>query len=291
MTQGLAGAGQSADCCADEKGSVRYTTPPRPTPSCPRPRADAPTRTDTAPQRPRQNARSHHASPIDAAERPEDPSSSQYAPSQAEHRLHRSVLRASTAAAGDVITTLDLSELVSQAARGDPAAWEEIIRRYSGLVAAKIRTFRLQDADTLDAMQITWLRLAENIHRIQHPEHLGGWLATTAARVCIYILHHANRTQSLTDAMVNTLADTTMNPEQRVIEARTAQILHTLVAELPPRRRRLLRALFTDQPPSYAELSSTTGMPLGSIGPARNRALRQLRRMLHDHQLCSHAEP
>jgi len=37
------------------------------------------------------------------------------------------------------------------------------------VVIAKIRTFRLQDADALDAAQMTWLRLAENIHRIQHP--------------------------------------------------------------------------------------------------------------------------
>jgi hypothetical protein len=27
---------------------------------------------------------------------------------------------------------------------------------------------------------MTWLRLAENTHRIQFPERLGGWLATTA---------------------------------------------------------------------------------------------------------------
>ena len=53
---------------------------------------------------------------------------------------------------GDVTASLDVAELLRRAARGDPAAWDEIVGRYSGLVSAKIRTFRLQDADALDAM-------------------------------------------------------------------------------------------------------------------------------------------
>ena len=74
---------------------------------------------------------------------------------------------------------------------GDPAAWDEIFRRYSNFVYAAVRSFRLQEADALDAMQMTWLRLAENAHRVQFPERLGGWLATTARRECLHILRQA----------------------------------------------------------------------------------------------------
>jgi len=164
------------------------------------------------------------------------------------------------------------------------------MRRYSRLVAAKVRAFRLQDADALDAIQTTWLRLAENLHRIQQPEHLGGWLATTATRECLHILRHAQRSTTVADDTIDTLTEPSANPEQHVINAQTTQTLRTLIAELPPRRRRLLRALFTDHPPSYAELSRTTGIPPGSIGPTRNRALRQLRQMLHDHGLLPPTE-
>jgi RNA polymerase sigma factor (sigma-70 family) len=177
---------------------------------------------------------------------------------------------------------LQAAELVLRAGQGNPKAWQEILRRYRGLVFAKVRTFRLQEADALDAVQMTWLRLAENIHRIQYPEHLGGWLATTAARECLHILHHAKRTPTPTDATLDT-ADPTADPEQHLIDAETAQTLHVLIAELPPRRRKLLRALFTYHPQSYAELSRATGIPLGSIGPTRNRALHQLRTMLENH--------
>lgn len=188
-------------------------------------------------------------------------------------------------------TTPENTELLLRASKGDPGAWKDILRRYTGVVSGKVRTFGLQEADARDAVQMTWLRLAENIHRIQHPERLSGWLATTAARECLRILHQRQRNPTLTDAVVDNLADPAPGPEQHVVDAETTQTLHMLVAELPPRRRKLLRALFTDHPPSYAELSRATGIPLGSIGPTRNRALHQLRQMLEAPQLAHHQSP
>src|SRR4051794_3846555 len=57
---------------------------------------------------------------------------------------------------------MEIGELPARAARRDPLAWEEIVRRYSGLVWARVRSLRLQEADAVDAVQLTWLRLAEN---------------------------------------------------------------------------------------------------------------------------------
>jgi DNA-directed RNA polymerase specialized sigma24 family protein len=76
--------------------------------------------------------------------------------------------------------TGNVGDLLARASDGDPAAWEEVVRRYDKLVLATVRSFRLQDADALDAVQTTWLRLAENAHRVLWPERLGGWLVTTA---------------------------------------------------------------------------------------------------------------
>ena len=48
--------------------------------------------------------------------------------------------------------------------------------------------------------------------------------------------------------------------------------------ELPAQRRDLLLLLTEDPPLSYAEISRRSGIPVGSIGPTRARALQQLRR-------------
>jgi RNA polymerase sigma factor (sigma-70 family) len=183
------------------------------------------------------------------------------------------------------VTTSSVADLLSQVRAGDAAAWEEIVHRYDRLVWAKVRAFRLQDADAFDAVQMTWLRLAENCHRLRYPERLAGWLATTATRECLGILRQAKHTAAPADAAAANLADPSVGPEQRVVDADTMRLLRNLLAELPPRGRTLLRALFADTPQPYAEVARTTGIPIGSMGPTRARALQQLRQMLDEQGL------
>lgn len=187
------------------------------------------------------------------------------------------------------VATSSVADLLLRAGDGDPAAWEEIVRRYGKLVSSTVRSFRLQDADALDAVQMTWLRLAENAHRVIFPERLGGWLATTARHECLRILRQSKSTPDRFDAAPETVADPSVGPEQRVIDADTTQRLWNLVAELSPRRQTLLRALFTDHPRPYAEIARTAGIPLGAIGPTRARALRQLRGSLENQGLGASA--
>ncbi|MCA1693905.1 MAG: sigma-70 family RNA polymerase sigma factor, partial [Actinobacteria bacterium] len=147
-----------------------------------------------------------------------------------------------------------------------------------------VRSFRLQEADALDAVQTTWLRLAENAHRVQFPGKLNGWLATTARRECLHLLRQAKPAPNLTNMTPETVADPSVGPEQRVIDTDTARTLWNLVAELSPRRRTLLRALFTESSCPYAEVARTAGIPPGAIGPTRARALQQLRDKLNEHE-------
>jgi RNA polymerase sigma factor (sigma-70 family) len=154
------------------------------------------------------------------------------------------------------------------------------------VVFATVRSFRLQDADVLDAVQMTWLRLTENSHRVQYPERLAGWLATTARRECLHILRQqAKHTPTPAETVAENVIDPGMGPEQRVIENDTARTLWNLVAELSPLRRTLLRALFAENPQPYAEVARSAGIPPGGIGPTRARALQQLRRRLDEYGL------
>ena len=200
-------------------------------------------------------------------------------PPEAAHHQRRTPCSASSPAATDI------GELLARAARRDPLAWEEILRRYSGLVWARVRSCRLQDADAVDAVQMTWLRLAENCDRIEHPDRLGGWLTTTAYRECLRILRPTRQTAEPVDGLADTLPDPAAGPERTVLDAETAAVVRGLVAELPPRSRTIIQAMFTDETRPYAEISRRTGIPIGSLGPTRARALHQLRRMLTERGL------
>lgn len=161
-----------------------------------------------------------------------------------------------------------VAELLPRASAGDPAAWDEIIRRYSGLVFATVRSWRLQNADAHDAVQNTWTRLAENCHRIQRPERLGGWLVTTAHRECLRILRH--QAQHPPPARHDTAkaaagqGDSAVDPEQRVIDADIAQTLEKLAEELSSSRRTRLR-----------ELARAAGIPPSKIRQLREKLAEQ----------------
>jgi RNA polymerase sigma factor (sigma-70 family) len=181
--------------------------------------------------------------------------------------------------------TKSAADLLLGISNGNPAAWDKIFRRYGKLVSTTVRSFRLQEADALDAIQMTWLRLAENAHEVQFPERVGGWLATTARRECLRILHKDKLGPNFTDVAAETVSEASPGPEQRTIDAHTTQTLRTLIDELSPLRRSLIRMLFTDDPCSYAKVSQIVGIPLGGIGPTRARTLRHLRNRLDEHGL------
>jgi RNA polymerase sigma factor (sigma-70 family) len=179
-----------------------------------------------------------------------------------------------------VTDSLPTTELLHIAVGGDPAAWEKIVRRFEPAVAAMITTYRLQEADARDATQRTWLRMLENHHQIREPEALGGWLKTTARRECLRILAEQRRIEPLPET--TEFADGGVDIEGSVVDADQARVLRSLLAMLPARSYTLIRTLFQDEPPCYAELSAATGIPVGSIGPTRARALRRLRRMFEE---------
>ncbi len=135
---------------------------------------------------------------------------------------------------------------------------------------ASVRSFRLQDADADDAVQMTWLRLVENCHRIQSPEHLVGWLTTTARQECLHILrrqaqHPPPTPRNAAEAEARE-GDSSVDPEQLVVDADIASTLGKLIEELPPRGRTLLCGLFSSDPRPYAEVARAAGIVKGLPG-------------------------
>ena len=172
----------------------------------------------------------------------------------------------------------ELMELVQRARSGEQDAWDELVSRFAGMVAAIARQFRLSPDDAADVSQTTWLRLLESIDRVREPERIGAWLGTTARRECLRLLRLAGR-EAPTDAVDRGEASTTFPaPGQELISAQERETLWTVVQELPDRHRRLMLLLMASPRPSYADVADTLDMPIGSIGPTRMRVIDRLRR-------------
>lgn len=171
--------------------------------------------------------------------------------------------------------TVDNVTLMRAAGEGHQPSWEEIVRRYRGLVTSVVRSYRLQDADARDAEQRTWLRLVENLSRVRDPARLGGWLATTASRECLHILRES---RGSTVMELDLLPDPSYAVEDQVVDADTLARIRTIVASLPDRGRTIMAELFADEHRPYADVARATGIPIGSLGPTRRRLLERVRR-------------
>src|ERR1700748_1337670 len=81
--------------------------------------------------------------------------------------------------------TPDIAALVCGAAAGDRRAWDRLVDQYARLIWSITVEFKLSESDAADVSQTTWLRLLEHIHRIEHPDRVGSWLAATARNECL----------------------------------------------------------------------------------------------------------
>jgi RNA polymerase sigma factor (sigma-70 family) len=169
--------------------------------------------------------------------------------------------------------------LVNRATRGDPAAWNEIVERYAPLVWAICNRFQLSNHDREDVGQNVWLLLVEQLGKLREPAALPGWLATTTHRECLRVVTATHKSERLATGLDDApeFVNNTMIDEEILMAERNAA-LRTALAELPPRCRQLMAMLISDPPCSYAEISATLQIPVGSIGPQRARCLERLRK-------------
>ena len=175
----------------------------------------------------------------------------------------------------------NLGCLVNAAAAGDAGAWGALVERFHQLVWATARGHGLSVADAMDVSQTTWLRLAEYLHRIREPERLAGWLVITTRHESLRTLRCRERQIPVdpTDCSHDLEGDgEAADPEGRLLEEERGAALWRAFESLPQPCQLLLRTLLADPAPSYAEVSETLGLPVGSIGPKRNRCLDRLRR-------------
>ena len=176
----------------------------------------------------------------------------------------------------------DLATLLRAASEGDQEAWNAITDRFTSLLWSVARSYRLGSDDAEDVVQNTWLRLLENLTKIDNPEALPGWLATTARREALGVLRRRSRTVltrdedlgvDLPDPVADQL-DSALLEDERDVE------LWASFAKLPERCQQLLRVLMAVDRPVYAEVSAAFDMPIGSIGPTRMRCLERLRKLV-----------
>jgi RNA polymerase sigma factor (sigma-70 family) len=181
------------------------------------------------------------------------------------------------------LQSASVETLVQRAREADPRAWEELVARFNGMIAATGRRYRLTPSDVCELQQTTWLRLVENLHRIEQPERVGGWLATTARRESLRLLQRAAKYRPGAEQMLANIVDTHVpDPDAGPIAEERKVVVRAAWEKLRPRCQELLSLLIEEGPMGYKDISKLLDMPVGSIGPTRSRCLEYLRHLVEE---------
>jgi RNA polymerase sigma factor (sigma-70 family) len=168
------------------------------------------------------------------------------------------------------MVSLTDAQLVGRCRAGDPAAWRELVSRYSRYVyGIAVQAFRLSEHDAEDVFQDVFARAYEHLGKLRDDEAVRPWLAQLTRRLCIDHLRSGSREQP-------TEADPEEPDEDVLTRIDESMDVHEALATLPEHCRQILDRFFA-RDESYRTIGEALELPAGTIASRISRCLSRLR--------------
>jgi RNA polymerase sigma factor (sigma-70 family) len=174
----------------------------------------------------------------------------------------------------------DVADAVRRHLDGDRSAMTEIVLRMTPLLTRIARGYRLSDYAVEDVVQNTFLALHLHVGRLRNLQTTVAWLVVVARHEALHTIRTDGRAMPVgDDAELDSRTDT-HGPEQAMLADIARRVIRKNLARLPARSRDLLTLAFLADVRDYATISQLLDMPVGSIGPTRQRGLQRMRGLL-----------
>jgi RNA polymerase sigma-70 factor (ECF subfamily) len=172
------------------------------------------------------------------------------------------------------------AELVGRARAGDRAAFEELVRRTSRMVYARLYLETGDAHRSEDLLQETFLLAYRSLHQLDRPAGFRGWLATIAQRVLIDAARRDGRLKRAPPAASKTPLDSlpssgpvpAAEAGRRELRQRVLAVLRSL-----PEDYRLPLTLRYIAGADAEEIGSQLGLTNGALRGLLYRGLKMLR--------------
>jgi RNA polymerase sigma factor (sigma-70 family) len=165
---------------------------------------------------------------------------------------------------------------------GDSRAMDELVRLLTPVLWHVARAHGLDRELAEDVVQTTWLTLMRQHTSIADSGAISGWLTTCARREAWRVSRLQRRDDPTETLDLEPFLPPHASAEDEAERGITSRLLWEAVSRLAERCQRLLRVIAFDDRPDYARLARDLAMPVGSIGPTRQRCLAKLRELLSD---------
>jgi RNA polymerase sigma factor (sigma-70 family) len=172
-----------------------------------------------------------------------------------------------------VLAALTDAQLVQRCREGDPAAWNELVERFSRYVyAICVQGFRLRDQDAEDVFQEVFTRVYAKLDTLRDDSALRPWIAQLTRRLCLDTISSGSREQPAEDVAAP-------GHEQTLDEIDEAFAVREAMTSLSDSCQEVLDRFFA-RDESYRTISAELSIPAGTIASRISRCLVQLRERL-----------
>ena len=175
---------------------------------------------------------------------------------------------------------LRAAELFDAWREGDGHAMDDLVRLMTPVLWHVVRAYGLERTLAEDVIQTTWLQLVRGHRSISDPRAVSAWLTTTARREAWRAGKAHGRIDTTEADALDALLPAQQSAEDHAATGDESRRLWAAVQRLAERCQRLLRVIAFEERPDYARLAADLAMPVGSIGPTRQRCLAKLRDLL-----------
>lgn len=170
--------------------------------------------------------------------------------------------------------------LVSMHLAGDPHAFAELVKRYTGAVYNIAFRFTNNAADAEQLSQETFLRAWHALPRVDPQRPLKPYLAKIVINLCRdWAERNRAQTVGLDEQAEHLLADETDDPFQNLTDRELQASVQAKLEQLPPLYRTVLVLRYTEEM-TYQEIAAALHMPLNTIRTHLHRAKARLRALL-----------
>jgi len=182
-------------------------------------------------------------------------------------------------------------ELVQRAIEGDQKAYAELLERYRDAIYFTLLKMVNNASDAEDLTIEAFGKAFKNIRQYTANYAFSTWLFKIASNNAIDFmrkkkLNNVSIDDGLSEsdiAPVNIRSEQP-TPEETLITAQKILMLRSIVAKLKPRYRKLVELRYFYEY-SYEEISSETGLPIGTVKAQLFRARELLQNVLKENQI------
>ncbi|MEJ2723348.1 MAG: sigma-70 family RNA polymerase sigma factor [Deltaproteobacteria bacterium] len=177
------------------------------------------------------------------------------------------------------MNSIDDSDLIGRFKRGDPSAFEAIVRKYQDRVYNLCRYMLRDPEDARDAAQDVFLKSYRAMKDLKPDSSLYRWIYRIALTTCIDYRRKSRREAFRNEPLPEDLASGEHSPHRLYESKKITESVQTALQKLPEKLRAAI-VLREIENLSYEEIAQVLNTSPGTVKSRISRAREQLRHLL-----------